>query len=200
MSAPSEETLQRLSLEIQNIAEDHLNALFEQLDDEGGEELQPSNSVAAYAPFCGCTTCIVREVLMVTAEKVEALVLLANAPAPRDESQWWKDKAADENAVSLRSDASDTSAEAAARYYPKSGSDRLLVLETLVELNGATDEELQSFLGMPANTERPRRRELVMCGYAEATSQRRATSTGNDATVWVATEKGYQLVENGVDL
>jgi len=47
---------------VQRKAEAHLDACFEAMDnweDGDGEMESPAN-----APFCGCTTCIVREVLM----------------------------------------------------------------------------------------------------------------------------------------
>ena len=46
-------------LRVQHKAEEHLNRCFE-AEDEPTEATSP-----AYAPFCGCMTCIVREVLMV---------------------------------------------------------------------------------------------------------------------------------------
>lgn len=50
---------------------------------------------------------------------------------------------------------------------------------------GGTDEQIQAGTGMRANTERPRRIELVELGLVRDSNQRRATSSGRTATVWV---------------
>jgi hypothetical protein len=50
---------------------------------------------------------------------------------------------------------------------------------------GATDEEMALDLGIPANSLRPRRQELVRMGKVEASANRRLTFSGSDATVWV---------------
>jgi len=49
--------------EAHELAEEHLDSCFEALDAEGdlGEEAEWPAILAA--PFCGCTTCVVREVL-----------------------------------------------------------------------------------------------------------------------------------------
>ncbi len=51
---------------------------------------------------------------------------------------------------------------------------------------GATDEEAQKALGMPANTERPRRRELEQMGLVRDSGSTRPTASGRAAVVWVA--------------
>lgn len=51
---------------------------------------------------------------------------------------------------------------------------------------GATDEEMQRGIPMLANTQRPRRRELVLDGLVQDSEKRRETSTGKAAIVWVA--------------
>jgi len=52
---------------------------------------------------------------------------------------------------------------------------------------GATDEELQSLVGLRVQTETPRRRELVLAGLVRDSGNRRPTSSGRPATVWVTT-------------
>ena len=51
---------------------------------------------------------------------------------------------------------------------------------------GATDEEIQRALDMNANTERPRRIELVEAGRVISSGRTRKTNAGRTATVWVA--------------
>jgi hypothetical protein len=53
---------------------------------------------------------------------------------------------------------------------------------------GATDEEMQFFLGMPGNTQRPRRQELETQGLVIDSGLTRATSSGRLAVVWVCRE------------
>lgn len=57
---------------IQRVAEQHLNACMEYMDNQDfGDE---SMECPAKAPFDGCNTCIVREVLMVTLDEVVEFV------------------------------------------------------------------------------------------------------------------------------
>ncbi len=85
-----------------------------------------------------------------------------------------------------------TSRDAAITAFPRSGTQRMKVLD-LVGLRadyGATDEELQVDLGMGHNSQTPRRRELVLGGWIEDSGRTRATaSTGAQATVWVLSEQ-----------
>jgi len=50
---------------------------------------------------------------------------------------------------------------------------------------GATDDEIQDFLGLEGSTERPRRVELVEQGKVKDGGKTRATRSGRKATVWV---------------
>jgi hypothetical protein len=79
-----------------------------------------------------------------------------------------------------------TSTEAARRTLPRSGTQRRRVLDALREVHprGLTDEDLQARLGMAANTERPRRVELVRDGWAEDSGDRRDTAGGSPSIVW----------------
>jgi predicted Fe-S protein YdhL (DUF1289 family) len=54
---------------VQHAAEDHLNACLEALDAYDAN-VQVNNP--AYGPFCGCNTCVVREILSVTWDLMEA--------------------------------------------------------------------------------------------------------------------------------
>jgi hypothetical protein len=82
----------------------------------------------------------------------------------------------------------ETSRAAAAAIRPDAGRLRQLVLQAIVERGtiGATDEEIQNALGLPGNTQRPRRRELEQVGLIRDSGQRRPTSSGRRAIVWVA--------------
>lgn len=51
---------------------------------------------------------------------------------------------------------------------------------------GATDEEMQTWLNMPSSTQRPRRIELVSSGHVKDSGQTRATRSGRQAVIWVA--------------
>lgn len=53
---------------------------------------------------------------------------------------------------------------------------------------GATDEEIQRHLGMPANTERPRRRELELMGDICKTNLRRLGVSQRWAAVYTIQE------------
>jgi hypothetical protein len=54
-------------------------------------------------------------------------------------------------------------------------------------MTGATDEEICDIAGLPGNTVRPRRGELVLAGLVKASGRTRATRSGRQAVVWVAT-------------
>jgi len=85
---------------------------------------------------------------------------------------------------------SPTSRAAAEAIAPRAGTLRRAVLDFLVGLgdHGATDEEMQTALKMGANTQRPRRVELVAGGFVVDSDQTRPTMSGKAATVWIATE------------
>ena len=83
---------------------------------------------------------------------------------------------------------SDTSKAAAARALPKAGTKRAQVLDFIGRYgdgSGATDEEIQFCLRMPANTQRPRRVELVKAGLVKDSGKRRTTLGCGQAVVWV---------------
>lgn len=51
---------------------------------------------------------------------------------------------------------------------------------------GLTDLEVQDLLHMDGNTQRPRRVELVKANRIKPSGQKRKTSSGRAATVWIA--------------
>lgn len=83
---------------------------------------------------------------------------------------------------------SETSRRAAERIAPLAHTMRGQVLSYLKACgaDGATDEEMQLRMPMPANTQRPRRIELVADGFVQSNGQTRATRSGDHALVWVA--------------
>lgn len=82
----------------------------------------------------------------------------------------------------------ETSKAAAEQIKPDAATLRGIVLQLIVERaeHGATDEEIQRGLGLSGDTERPRRWELEKAGLVRDSGQRRRTSSGREATVWVA--------------
>lgn len=83
---------------------------------------------------------------------------------------------------------SDTSRDAAVRIAKDAETLRQQVYAYIVSRggHGATDEEGQAKLCMDGNTYRPRRRELETAGVVMDSGQRRATSSGRSAVVWMA--------------
>lgn len=101
----------------------------------------------------------------------------------------------------LRGDARHTSRTAAQRTLLKSGSARRRVLDALVRTldGGLTDEELQAYLRMGPNTQRPRRVELVEAGFVEPKpGATRVTSSGSPAIVWQATQAGRDALARAI--
>jgi hypothetical protein len=102
---------------------------------------------------------------------VIAPVLQGNAPAPYQRG-------------------SIASAEAAASIEHKTGPDATAVLAFLrgCGRHGATDEQMQAQIPMQANTQRPRRVWLTQKYLVCDSGTQRPTTSGRNATVWVAAE------------
>ena len=83
-----------------------------------------------------------------------------------------------------------TSRTAAARAEPMAGTGRARVLDQIRSWGriGMTDEEVQQHIPMGANTERPRRVDLVRGGYVVDSGRTRPTASGTQSVVWVAIE------------
>lgn len=79
---------------------------------------------------------------------------------------------------------SPTSKAAAESIKPRVGPMHTLILRLLKDGFDATDEEMQWGLDMPANTQRPRRRELQNMGLIVDSGSTRATKSGRQAVVW----------------
>ena len=121
---------------------------------------------------------------------------------------------ADVSTVGLsRNAGADTSRAAALAALPRSGTQRRAVLGVFVtgqpvgQVVGEygfepestryefTDEELKAATGLPANTVRPRRVELVDGGWLMDSGERRPTRSGHDAIVWCLTDKAVAAFE-----
>lgn len=94
--------------------------------------------------------------------------------------------AIDRNTVILALDCRETSARAAEKALPRSGTKRAKVYEFLRSNYGATDEEIEIALGMSGNTVRPTRISLMKDGWVVDSGLYRKTRGGNDAIVWRA--------------
>ena len=83
---------------------------------------------------------------------------------------------------------SDTSISAAFEAEPAAGTQKTRILEYLRKYrdSGATDEDMQLYLGMNPSTQRPRRIELVQQGLVRDSGTTRPTRAGRQATVWMA--------------
>ncbi len=90
---------------------------------------------------------------------------------------------------------SQTSYEAAVSKIGATDTERQRVLEFLRRVKfGATDEQIHNALGMPQNTERPRRRELVLMGAVADSGKRRRTMSGRNAIVWEIKQAQLRLL------
>lgn len=80
-----------------------------------------------------------------------------------------------------------TSAAAAASQQPTLGTKQAKVYQLLKgQSTGLTDDDLEGLTGWRHQTVSARRRELVLAGLVVDSGQRRITSSGRQATVWVA--------------
>jgi hypothetical protein len=82
-----------------------------------------------------------------------------------------------------------TSRKAARSIEPVAGTLRRRVLDHIRERGeaGATDQEAAAACGMPENTVRPRRLELIAAGLLRDSGRTRPTAAGRKAIVYVAT-------------
>ena len=81
---------------------------------------------------------------------------------------------------------SETSKEAAESIKPLIGPLCQRVYDAIAEHGALTDEQITKVTGIPANTARPRRVELVEAGLIRAVGKSR-TRSGRHATAWGAT-------------
>ena len=83
-----------------------------------------------------------------------------------------------------------TSRAAAMSVEPKTGTQRAIVLAFLRGCgpSGATDEQMQALIPLSANTQRPRRVELVKALLVVDSGLTKTTQSGKGAVLWIATE------------
>ncbi len=108
------------------------------------------------------------------------------APPPPPESV----RHATDPHVYLPADPRPTSAAAAAAALPHTATQRRRVLDAIRDAgrDGLTDEEVEDALHLGGNSARPRRKELEEGGLIVDSGERRETSTGRAAIVWVTPE------------
>jgi hypothetical protein len=82
---------------------------------------------------------------------------------------------------------SDTSKAAADAMAPHTTPLQQVVRDYLREHGPSTDEEMQAGIPMGANTQRPRRVELVGKGYVVDSGKTRTGTSGKQAVIWKAT-------------
>jgi hypothetical protein len=89
---------------------------------------------------------------------------------------------------------SDTSREAAVLKLTSADTERARVYRYIRDQGPATDEEIQDAIEMPANTERPRRRELQISKppLIEDSGERGVTRSGRRAVKWAVIETEAQ--------
>lgn len=90
--------------------------------------------------------------------------------------------------------ARDTTAKAAIAVLPRSGSQRRRVFDLLVRHEaGMTDEEIQHYLLLGANSQRPRRKELCDAGLVTDSGRRVRNAGGQECIVWILSDSGRAL-------
>lgn len=100
--------------------------------------------------------------------------------------------------VYLQHGAKPTSVAAAEKARPKTGTQRWRVLRVVVDAGeeGVTDEEIMARIGLPLNTVRPRRLELVEQSLVIDSGDTRPTAGGSPAIVWLATLGAVTVLES----
>jgi hypothetical protein len=91
----------------------------------------------------------------------------------------------DRNVIIVANKAQPTSQRAAIKAFPRSGTKRQKIYNSIRLFKGLTDEEIERTLEMSGNTVRPSRVSLVRDGLVMDSGQTRQTVSGNDAIVWV---------------
>ena len=97
-------------------------------------------------------------------------------------------------AVKVARDATATSRKAAFKLLPRSGSQRRKVLDVYVRLYPAalTDDDVSRETGLPLNSVRPRRLELVEGGWLNKSSVVKKSDAGNDAQTYFASARAME--------
>lgn len=102
-----------------------------------------------------------------------------------------------EVAVTVANAARATSRLAAAQAFPRSGTQRMAVLQAIANApDGLTDEEICHKLRLSPKSENPRRYELVNGGWIEGSGKRRHNLSGSVAMVWVLSVAGEDALRS----
>lgn len=90
----------------------------------------------------------------------------------------------------FRADAARSSRDGAIAVFPRSGTQRMAVLEAIAGAGdaGVTDDEIGEILDWSYSKLGPRRRELVEGGWVEDSGRLRESNSGVDVIVWRITE------------
>lgn len=120
-------------------------------------------------------------------------------------AQWALDRVADAFELNSYSDPlanynydgqQETSELAALRNFPKSGTQRARVLESLWKEPGM-DYDVAARLHIPRSSAGPRRLQLVQGGWVQDSGRTRITENDCEAIVWKVTEYGnYRIAKN----
>jgi hypothetical protein len=141
------------------------------------------------------------EIVVALREVRDAIVGTHTAEAHRlDRIAWWLDRRITEARQAARKDtegavhraAKATEASAALMAMPKTGTQRALAYEGIVEAwatgrNGLTFEEIAALPDVADNAHRTRVRELVLGGHVRDSGLTRPNERGNDEIVWTPT-------------
>lgn len=170
-----------------------------------GHDATPDEHSSAQHRWRPCTTCGARVMvhgMLHGLEEAAALAWLEDHPLtpaePDPVGEHARQQAERVTAgVKVRADARQTSRDAAARALPGAGTQAGRVLRCIVDagLQGVTDEQISDRLGMPLNTVRPRRLELIERELALDSGDTAPTASGAQATVWLATLAGVAAAE-----
>lgn len=93
---------------------------------------------------------------------------------------------------------SETSKAAAVQAEKRAPLTRQAVFSAIARKGevGATDQEVEDWLGMDGSSVRPRRRELQLEGRVVDSGMKRFTRSGGSAVVWVATARSITEVRD----
>lgn len=81
-----------------------------------------------------------------------------------------------------------TERAAAVKTYPRTGTQRGLILDAIAASeDGLIDEELAAIPGITDTAHRTRRNELVVDGWIEDSGRVRLTASGTESIIWVLT-------------
>ncbi len=189
----------------QKAAEAHYGKVIDAwFAEQDGAEVQSP----ATAPYCGCTTCDIREILAGAWPVIEEMLAeerrvtwqmaaITGRVGVRIPAQRGALVALDAPEAAIARGAHETSVDAAVNAAANSASHRLAVVKHLSSAPwGMTDDELEVATGLRHQTVSARRRGLVQDGWVEprldeaGQTMKRRTRSGNFAIVWTLTATG----------